>query len=297
MAMVSAHGQDLNSTPGTAPVGPSAPGKTSALPPITVTAKVLRQRIDTYVSKVSGAYVWSDDHPMARWRTAICPLVAGLPHAEGQFLFDHLSDVLTSLNMRLGATGCRPNFFVVVTAQPEAVLRQWWHHDVNMFGEARGADKFIGTPRPVRVWYNSALVDEDGVGLTRFGVGGAFDGIPRLTVKPVAPRQNFWSVPDLMSVIAVVDLNSLSGLNWGQLTDYIAMTGVTRVNLDAHFGEAPTIMSLFSASGDAAPERLSDWDRSFIKQVYATDPVDRHQRVWIAKAMFADVAPDPEMRR
>jgi hypothetical protein len=70
------------------------------------------------------------------------------------------------------------------------------------------------------------------------------------------------------------------------------MAGVAEVNLDAHVGEVPTIMSLFFASGDARPEHLSDWDRSFIKRLYTTDPVDRHQRVMIAKAMFNDVAPD-----
>jgi hypothetical protein len=79
----------------------------------------------------------------------------------------------------------------------------------------------------------------------------------------------------LKSVIVVIDLTRVVGLDWPQVTDYIAMAGVTEVNLNAQVDGAPTIMSLFSTSGDARPQCLSDWDRSFIKEIYLTDPVYR----------------------
>jgi hypothetical protein len=81
-------------------------------------------------------------------------------------------------------------------------------------------------------------------------------------------------------------------MDWRQVTDYIAMAGSTEVDLDAHLEGARTILSLFSMAGDARPPGLSDWDRSFIKELYRTNPVYRRQRVLIAKAMFADVAAD-----
>ena len=96
----------------------------------------------------------------------------------------------------------------------------------------------------------------------------------------------------MKSVIVVIDLERVAGLDWRQVTDYIAMAGVTEVNLDANMDGAPTIMSLFSTSGDARPQSLSDWDRSFIRELYLTNTVYRHQRVLIAKGMFNDVAPD-----
>ncbi len=58
MVAASAYAQE-SAAPGTPPV---SAGSTARLPTITVTAKVLRQRIDSYISKISGAYVWSDDH-------------------------------------------------------------------------------------------------------------------------------------------------------------------------------------------------------------------------------------------
>jgi hypothetical protein len=298
MALPGAYGQDVNTAPGSAPANPALPEETAALPPISVTAKVLRQRIDTYISTISGGYVRSDDHPMARWRIPICPLVAGLPHNDGQFVFDRLSDDLSSTNIALGQTGCRPNFFIVATMNPEATLKAWWHHDFNLNGGQTGFDHFIGTPRPVRIWYNARLMSGDGRPTNRFGLGpsGAFQGIESFGISEI-PHLDFSAIPELKSVIVVIDLTRVAGLDWHQVTDYIAMAGVTELNLNARVDGAPTIMSLFSTSGDARPQGLSDWDRSFIKETYVTDPAYRHQRVLIAKGMFNDVAPDSGNQR
>lgn len=298
MALPSAYGQDVNTAPDSAPASPALPGETSTLPQITVTAKVLKQQIDNYISKISGGYVRSDDHPLARWRVPICPLVAGLPNNDGQFVFDRLSDDLSSMNIPLGETGCRPNFFIIATNEPEATLKAWWHHDFNLNSGQTGFDHFIGTPRPIRIWYNAKLISGNGTPTNRFGVGpsNVFQGIESFTISDI-PHQEFGSIPDLKSVIVVIDLTRVVGLDWHQVTDYIAMAGVTEVNFNAHVDGAPTIMSLFSTSGDARPQHLSDWDRSFIKELYLTDPVYRRQRVLIARGMFIDVEPDSVQRK
>jgi hypothetical protein len=86
---------------------------------ITVTAEVLKQQIDSYVSQISGGFTASDDRPMSRWRVPICPLVAGLTHDDGQFVFDRLTVTLNSVDIPLGREGCRPNFLIVATADPQ----------------------------------------------------------------------------------------------------------------------------------------------------------------------------------
>jgi hypothetical protein len=292
LAFPRAYGQEATTTSNTQPENSSSPGKAAPLPQITVTANVLKQRIDTYISKISGGYVRSDDHPLARWRIPICPLVAGLPHNDGQFVFDRFSDDLSSTYIPLGETGCRPNFFIVATMDPEATLKAWWHHDFDLNDGQVGFDHFIGTPRPIRIWYNAKLISGNGTPTNRFGVGpsNVFQGIESFTISDI-PHQEFGSIPDLKSVIVVIDLTRVVGLDWHQVTDYIAMAGITEVNLNAHVDGAPTIMSLFSTSGDARPQSLSDWDRSFIRELYLTDPAYRHQRVLIAKGMFNDVGP------
>jgi hypothetical protein len=282
-----AYGQDAPAV--TPPANPDLQEKIVPRAQITVTAKALKQRVDNYVSKVSGGHVNTDDHPMAVWRVPICALVAGLPENDGQFVFDRLTGDFTAWSIPLGQAGCRPNFFIIATTNPEVTLKSLWHGAPNMSGGQTGFVHFIATPRPVRVWYNAELISGDGTPITFFGVGGVFEGIPTVPIGPM-PHSEFNALPDLRSVIAVIDLKRVVGLDWRQVTDYIAMAGATKVDLDAHVEGTSTIMSLFSSPGDARPQGLSSWDKSFIKELYQTDPVYRHQRVLIANKMVTDIA-------
>jgi len=272
---------------------PGAPSGGSSLPPVTVTAQALRRSVNNYISKVSGAWVTSDDHPMARWRSPICPLVAGLPHTEGQAIFDRLADSMTSLGIRLGAQGCRPNFFVIVTTEPDALLKAWAHRDTRLFGGGYGSRQFLSTPRPVRVWYNAELADADGRPASQFGIGdgSVFQGVPTFIIHgDTSPFFAFAVAPKLDSVVCVVDLMRMKGLNVNQVADYLVMAGLTQINLDAELVEAPTILRLFTASDEARPAGLSTWDTAFLKAVYQTIQSDRHQRVEIAKRMMREVS-------
>jgi len=271
-------------------------------PQITIQANVFDKRVRAFISKVSGVPVWSNDDPVALWHTPICPLVEGLRRQDGEFVFDRLTYALASLGIPRGAIGCRPNFYVVATTQPEAVLKAWSHHDTLMFGDAAGSERFIQTPRPVRIWYNSALVGSDGNGavpLSTFGGGtlGGFDGAPTFTGHGGSWRFEFPVVPNLLSVIAVIDLTQVMGLDWRQVTDYVVMAGLTKVDLDAKLGGAPTILRLFTSSADARPQGLSDWDRAFLTELYRTSQVSRHQRLEVAKAMLRDITLPMNERR
>lgn len=274
---------------------PNLQEKAAPLTQITVTAKVLKQRVDTYISKVSGGSVHTDDHPMARWRIPICPLVAGLPPEDGQFVFDRLTDDLSSTDIAVGQTGCRPNFFIIATTNPEVTLKSLWRGAPNLDGGQTGFVHFIAAPRPVRVWYNAEIISGDGTPVTSFSLGDSvggnsvLQGVPQVHIGPM-PHSEFNALPDLKSIIVVIDLTRVVGLDWRQVTDYIAMAGLTKVNLDAHLDNTSTIMSLFSAPGEARPQGLSTWDRYFIKELYQTDAVYRHQRVLIASRMATDIA-------
>jgi hypothetical protein len=231
---------------------------------------------------------------MLRWHSPVCPLVAGWPQTEGQAIFNRLTDVVASVGVPLGKTGCHPNFYVVGTTQPDALLKARAHHDVNLFGGGFGSHKFLSTPRPIRVWYNATLTDPDGIPATSLGVGdtAVFAGVPTFaTHGDISPRFAFSVVPGLGSVIIVIDLTRMSGLDVNQVADYLVVAGLTEVNFDANFGDAPTILRLFSAAADDRPASLSAWDAAYLKALYQTAQSDRHQRVEIAKKMLGDVAP------
>jgi hypothetical protein len=289
-------GQELTTPPVSRWANPPLPGNDTALPQVTITGKTLQRAVDHFISNAMGVAVRSQEHPVARWRQPICPLVAGLSSAKGQFLFDRLAGAWASLGIPVGASGCHANFFVLVSANPEADLNALWHHAVGMFGEARGARSFIDTPRPVRIWYNTGLIGRDGTGPTTNdlmlvgGVVNGLSGLPTFREPDLLPDLQFDAIPELTSVIAVVDFKRVVGLDWQQVADYIAVTGLTQLKLDADVGEVPSILRLFTTSGDARPQGLTAWDKAFIKELYATDTVSRGQRVEMAQRMCRDLA-------
>jgi hypothetical protein len=284
------YGQELTTPSVSQSANTPPPGNDTALPQITITGKSLQRAVDHFISKAMGVAVRSQEHPVARWRQPICPLVAGLSPTKGQVLFDRLADAWTSLAIPVGASGCHANFFVLLSADPEADLNALLKHAPGMFGYARGARSFIETPRPVRVWYNITSISRDGTAPIIPLMGGVMSGVPVFQEPDLLPDLQFDALPDLTSVIAVVDFKRVVGLDLRQLADYIAVTGLTELKLDADIGEVPSVLRLFAASGDARPQHLTDWDKAFIRELYATDTVSRGQRVDMAQRMYRDLA-------
>jgi hypothetical protein len=276
------------------PVEPDA-GK--QLPQIDVHARrMLEKSLDSYLYKVTHTSVAIDDVPLVQWRAPICPLVTGLPHDLGQGLFDDFTDVLDSLNRPRGQQGCKPNFIIIAMAHPQARLKDWWHHHPAAFSyDEEGTDKFLNTSAPVRIWYNKQDVDLNGAGgkdTADFLLDGIFRGVPGFKgpSNGVSPRFAYTATPDLKNVIVVVDLEKIVGYAIAPLAEYIAMAGLTKVDLDASYGETPTILRLFSAAENERPAGLSTWDRAFLQAVYATDQHSRMQRVAVVDHMVADLS-------
>ena len=95
----------------------------------------------------------------------------------------------------------------------------------------------------------------------------------------------------LSRVFVVVDQKRLHQVKLRQLADYVAMAGFAKLKPDAHLGDAPTILTLFSAAPQAAPTGMTDWDQTFLKSLYATEQTSRLQRGQIARQMVREIAP------
>jgi hypothetical protein len=276
---------------------PAAADAGKQLPQIDVHArKTLQRSLDSYLYKVTHTSVAIDDVPMVQWSGPICPLVTGLPHDLGQGLFDDFTQVLDSLDRPRGQQGCKPNFIIIAMSHPQERLREWRHrHSVAFSYYEGGTDKFLNTTDAVRVWYNKLDVDFDGAGARDTGemlLDRVFTGVPgfRGPSNGNSPRFTYTAIPTLQNVIVVVDLEKIVGYAIAPLAEYIAMAGLTQVDLDASYGETPTILRLFSVADKDRPEGLSTWDRSFIKAVYATDQRSRMQRVAVVQHMLADLS-------
>lgn len=252
----------------------------------------VEKRVNTFVKGVThrGYAVKS----LVRWNGPICPLVAGIPANQGEFMLRGISQAVRDTGGVLAAQECKPNFHVVLTPEPDKLLDLWRKRAPKLYGMAPPAKvrRILGKPRPVRVWYNvwdtcggaaetgSVLHADSNFGLqmaTPYGGGCLKDS-----------RLAFSTIQDVSSVIILVDLDDTKEIKLGPLTDYIAMVGLTDVDLDGDRGDEPTILRLFAGSAAATSQKLSIWDRAFLKALYSTTQADRHQRTEIARAMVND---------
>jgi hypothetical protein len=261
---------------------------------------LLEHQVSSFVSAISAAPFHES---LARWIIPICPLVAGLPREHGEFVLTRVSQIATDAGVPLAPEHCRGNFYVIVTADPDALLKAWIKRDISMFGDAGGTKirAFLNSTWPIRVWYNADLNTADGLPLTAHdGLdsasvamgptmgGGPLAGVPA-NDHALGFRLKHDEVRGLSSAIVLIDSRRARGVSFGQLADYVALIGLAELRLDANVGDATTILQLFSASGKAPPAGLSPWDQYFLKALYHTEQSDVMQLSEIKISIVRDV--------
>jgi len=245
----------------------------------------LEQRVRKFVNAIA---VKPGDESLARWQNQIplCPLVAGMPKADGEYILSRVSKIASAAGAPLAPANCKGNLFIVVTSDPEGVIKAWSKRDVRIFGEEtdQGGTKICEflSSSPVRVWYNTEFYQIDGTPL------GNLEG--RSGEAAVATKIDTNNYRALSSVMAIVDTRRMKDVSFGQVAAYVAMVGLVQIRPQANVTEAPTILNLFDASGKAPPA-LTAWDESFLKAVYQTRITDKAQMAEIKTAMVQDVAP------
>ena len=242
----------------------------------------LKRRVSTFVSAIATQRFGDS---LALWEkpSVICPQIAGLPRADGEFVLARLSLIARSAGAPLGPEHCKANFYVIVTEKPNELLKglERKHPEMYTDGYYTLIRKFESATSPIRVWYNAQLYDDYG---RRLGQGNA---------SGTASNIAFSSMRDLTSVIAIVDTQRVreSGVTFGQLAAYIAMVGLAELRSDPKIGAAPTILSVFSTAEKDRPRGLSSWDQAYLKALYHTSHKDRMQLAEIKTSVVHDLAP------
>jgi hypothetical protein len=241
--------------------------------------------VDAFVHAITRKPGLSDEGSLVRWNSPICLLIAGLSAEDVKLISARLSQVSSSSGAPLARSPCQPNFVVVATSEPDRVLNAWYGRDSRLFGDATSAEirQLLESTqsRPVRVWYN---IDSGRKSGTRNGhfipsntraESSAFVGNP---------------VSDFLSVFAIIDTHRTEHTTLNQVADYVAMAGLTRVDLDADLGSAPSILRLFASSGENQPSGLSSWDAAFLKALYQSNQTSRTQRFDIAERVMQNIS-------
>jgi hypothetical protein len=267
----------------------TASAQESKIDSTTVVAPKDRAAVERDVrSFVNAIAVKPGDESLARWQTQIplCPLVAGLPGSDGEYILSRVSKIATAAGAPLAPEHCKGNFFVVVTSDPEGVIKAWSKRDVRMFGDEtdQGGTKIreFTASSPIRVWHNTEFYNLDGTPL------GNLEGRTNQSARATRIEVNGYRA--LSSVMAIVDTRRMKGVSFGQVAAYVAMIGLAQIRPEANVTQAPSILNLFAGSGKAPPG-LTSWDESFLKAVYGTRITDRAQIAAIKTAMAQDIAP------
>lgn len=295
----------LGSPPGLAGQSAAAAGGSDTrLPKVTIEAarvQALRRKVHRFVAAV---VVRPWDETLLRWNAPVCPLVAGLPKAFGEFILRRISRAALDARAPLAGKACRPNLYVVATGEPDLFLKKWWARNPRMYDRRHGLlplRSFLESSRPVRVWYNGALGCGSGApapGGSSLSIASVEGTSPSSNFAPGAPscadgidtHLSYADTESLSSAIIVIDLRRLKQTNIGQLADYIALVGLADVRLDADPNAAPSILRLFTAHA-SAPPGLTRWDRALLYSLYNTRQQDKEQVSDMESTMVSRIAP------
>jgi hypothetical protein len=126
-------------------------------------------------------------------------------------------------------------------------------------------EEFAQSDRPVRWWHVSMPADAR--------TGQRAIRLPQDSAYPVVAvdgpsRVHSGIRDDMYWAIIVVDSTKLTGgTTWEQLGDYLAVVSLAQIDPKADPADFDSILNLFSNPG--AYSGLTDWDRSYLRALYA----------------------------
>jgi len=251
--------------------------------------KELRRRVSRFVFSVVVSHM-NDSLP--RWNEPICPLIAGLPRAQGEYILARISQVATAAHAPLAGEHCKPNLFVIATPYPQALLEKWWARDTRMYNICSGVggvETFIHSKSPIRVWYNTMPGIKLPIQLDAPSLGLKLGPTSRCISAGEGGTRLAQAVLELSQTFIVIDTDQTSGLTIGQLADYVSMVGLAQIQPHARPG-APSILSLFEDERDP-PKSMSAWDRALLYALYQTGQSNPLQVSLIERRMVSRIAP------
>jgi hypothetical protein len=266
---------------------------------ITVEAQRDRAKLEREVNTFVSSTIVQQSHygeSLWRWKDKVCPLVGGLNKEQGEFVLVRLSKIAKDVGAPLDSETCKPNLFVIVTPDPELLLKKWWNRDVDLFDGEAGlpVKRFLETPRPVRVWYSASTVGEDGFYSTGLmdesSIRARSDGQPTKMRIHSATHLKLSTTRNIITIIVVVDSTKIGDINFGQLADYIGLVGLAQINFEKKPVDAPTILRLFEGSKESRPTEMTVWDKALLRALYSTSQTDVMQVSQMQSAALEDIA-------
>ena len=270
-----------------------------AEPDIVVVGERLQEMVRSFVGEVAEAP--GSEQQMARWDRTVCPLVAGLPQHQMQYMADRIAQRAHQVGLRTEGPGCRANILIFVTPDAsvlaEGIVDEYrtlvaFYSTNGVHTLGRGPlEEFTNSSAPVRWWHVNQTVSSDGQAMAGDTSGTT---VMRTTQQPGRLRRA--TRQDFLRVLIIVDARQANGVTFQALSDYLAMVSLAQLDPEGQTTGTPTILNLFDArdSGAPIPAAMTQWDEAYLDGLYnarRTAPTVLWQRRDIAERMVDQLDP------
>ena len=245
------------------------------LPTVTIEGRRVEELVADFVSEAAAP---SRGRGLARWNGRVCVGVVNLRREAAQALVDRITDVMLPLGLEPKPPGCRAEAIIIFTDDGQALAARLAEEHRRAFrtGGVPGLDRgnealeaFVASERPVRWWHTSMPVDAN-TGTRAVRMPGDTDsfGNPVAPVLRVLPsRLNSQIRDDLTKALVIVDVDGVADVGFARLADFLAFVSLAQIDLEGGFAGHASVLAIFD-DPEAAPEGLTEWDRSYLTSLY-----------------------------
>jgi hypothetical protein len=251
---------------------------------VTGSREAVKREVETFVSNATRM----DGQLIGRWRSYVCPVVAGVSDPQANFVRQRIIEVYDTVRKQQRKVGqaCTPNLFVIVSDEADQVIADWKQRDPGMFKwKSREGVSYSKGPGVVRTWHNATENPSQG---------------DPLIESSSAPPQGKMSGSRLVSssaeaitaVVVLVDASATGKVTLSQLTDYVVMVSLAQLDLSANVTGPDSILKLFAEPRpEQPPQGLTGFDYAFLKALYRISYEPAHQRADLRARMVRELAP------
>jgi hypothetical protein len=248
---------------------PQQPPSTE-LEDVEVRGRRLEPQVQSFIDEVAAP---PRGRGLARWDRSICVGVANMNGRYAQFMIDRIATAAVSVGLDIKAPGCRPDIMIVAASNGQELATTLVNDNPNGFRPSRSntdmgqaaLDRFKTTDAAVRWWHVSLPVSAD-TGDVAVHIDG--EGPPVVAVRSASRlRSNIRD--DLARVMIIIDVSKTGQINFGALSDYVAMVALAQVQADADTREYDSILNLFSAG--ERPNGMTQWDKDYLASLYTAN--------------------------
>jgi len=256
------------------------PEETNSSPAIVVTGR--RPMTEEKAREVVRRMARPIDGQLARFNDPVCPLVIGFQPEYEARVAERIREVAEAVGAGAGKEGCVNNLFVVVVDDGRGFVAELHrlHPEVFAGVSKREFAALLNDAGAARSWTHTAQTNSMGMiaakpsptyGSEPIKVGFQGSSIHFGDVNVLRVYESSNIDPSVQQAIGsawvVLETRSTFGKTLSQLADYAAVRGLAMVR-PGDLGDVDTILALFEPGSDAAPAKLTEFDRAYLKSLY-----------------------------